>query len=143
MRTRSVSAALYNISVQLGNIISANIYLADDAPLYHRGNSVLIGINVLVLVSFVFAKGYYIWKNKRREERWSALTAEVNIQLPPPIPIYSFYLIGKGRAQKRKRLTHLSCYRNARNIFIVRVMRETRDWTLDSHTKSIGGLFCG
>ena len=44
VRSRTVSAALYNMSVQVGSIISANIYRAEDAPLYRKGNSVLLGI---------------------------------------------------------------------------------------------------
>jgi len=64
------------VSVQIGNIISSNIYRADDAPLYHRGNSVLIGINILVLLCFLGAKGYYILQNKRREKKWLALSEE-------------------------------------------------------------------
>jgi len=64
------------VSAQIGNIISSNIYRADDAPLYHRGNSVLIGINVLVLLCFLGAKGYYILQNKRREKKWQALSEQ-------------------------------------------------------------------
>ena len=63
--------------VQLGSIISANIYENDDKPLYRRGNRVLIGINVLAIVLFLFAKAYYIVKNRIRERKWNAMTPEV------------------------------------------------------------------
>ncbi|KAL9618897.1 MAG: hypothetical protein Q9160_006422 [Pyrenula sp. 1 TL-2023] len=76
VRTRSVSAALYNMMVQCGNVISYNIYRADDKPLYHRGNSVLIGINFLAIALFVITKVYYVWKNRVRERKWNAMTAE-------------------------------------------------------------------
>ena len=33
MRTRAVSAALYNMFVQGGNIVAVNIYRDDDKPL--------------------------------------------------------------------------------------------------------------
>lgn len=76
VRTRSVSAACYNVSVQLGNIISANIYRSNDAPLYHRGNSILIGLNILSLGLFVFAKVYYILRNRWKERKWQAMSQE-------------------------------------------------------------------
>jgi hypothetical protein len=76
VRTRSVSAAFYNMCVQAGTIISSNIYRADDKPLYHRGNETLIGIDVLAIVLFVGAKVYYVWRNKQKEAKWSAMSEE-------------------------------------------------------------------
>lgn len=62
--------------VQLGGVIAANIYREDDKPRYFRGNSVLIGICILALVLFVFAKVYYVLRNKAREKKWSAMSQE-------------------------------------------------------------------
>ncbi|KAF1808376.1 allantoate permease [Eremomyces bilateralis CBS 781.70] len=62
--SRSISAALCNMAVQLGGIASANIDRDDDKPLYKRGNQVLIGINVLSIVLCLYAKVYYVIKNK-------------------------------------------------------------------------------
>lgn len=62
--------------VQLGNVIANFIYLEDDKPKYRRGNSVLIGINVLVMLCFVLTKVYYIWRNKQRDRVWGAMTEE-------------------------------------------------------------------
>lgn len=76
VRTRSVSAALYNMMVQCGNVIAFNIYRADDKPLYHRGNTVLFGLNILSIVLFLIAKAYYVWKNRVRERKWNAMTKE-------------------------------------------------------------------
>lgn len=64
--------------VQLGGIISANIYRNDDKPLYKRGNRVLIGINVLAVSLFLFAKVYYVMKNKMRDKKWKAMTLEAS-----------------------------------------------------------------
>jgi hypothetical protein len=75
---RSVSTALYNILSQLGMITANYIYQADDAPLYHRGNTNLLIINILGLLLFTFTKTYYIWLNKRRTREWNALTEEVS-----------------------------------------------------------------
>lgn len=76
VRTRSISAACYNMSVQLGGVIGANIYREYDKPLYHRGNSVLIGISVLAVGLFLFAKGYYLWRNEARERVWRRMSTE-------------------------------------------------------------------
>jgi hypothetical protein len=67
------------VCVQLGSIISANIYRDDDKPLYKRGNSVLLAINVFVIFLFLGAKAYYVWKNNSRDKKWKALTPEVYI----------------------------------------------------------------
>ncbi|GLA41939.1 hypothetical protein AnigIFM63309_010261 [Aspergillus niger] len=74
--TRTISAALYNMCVQLGSIIGNNIYRADDKPKYHRGNSALIGINILAILLFIATKIYYIYRNKHRERVWNAMTEE-------------------------------------------------------------------
>ena len=63
--------------VQLGNIIGTFIYLADDAPLYRRGNRNLVIINFLAIAIFILTKIYYVTKNKIRDKKWNALTAEV------------------------------------------------------------------
>lgn len=76
VRTRTVSAAVYNIMVQLGSIISSNIYTADDAPLYRRGNKVLIGICVFDIFLFIGVKAYYIWRNKSKAKIWDAMTED-------------------------------------------------------------------
>lgn len=64
------------MNVQLGNVIANFIYLDDDKPKYKRGNSTLIGINVLCIVLFLLTKAYYIWRNKQRDAIWNAMTEE-------------------------------------------------------------------
>lgn len=76
VRTRAVSAALYNMFVQSGNIIGSNIYRDDDQPLYLRGNRILLGITVFNIFLFYFVKAFYIWRNKVRDRKWNALTPE-------------------------------------------------------------------
>ncbi|KAK8187842.1 permease of the major facilitator superfamily [Phyllosticta capitalensis] len=73
---RTVSAALYNMMVQCGNVISNNIYQNDDKPLYHRGNRNLLIINFLSIGIFLLTKVYYVQRNKQRERVWDAMTAE-------------------------------------------------------------------
>ncbi|KAK6205674.1 putative permease [Scheffersomyces amazonensis] len=76
VRSRAVSAAVVNIFSQTASIISSNIYRMDDAPLYHRGNEVLIGIAFGAVFACVFTRQYYIWVNKKRDEKWNAFTQE-------------------------------------------------------------------
>ncbi|KAI0937175.1 hypothetical protein AcV5_005134 [Taiwanofungus camphoratus] len=72
--TRTVSASLYNMFVQAGGIISANIYRSDDAPLYKRGNMQLMAITVMNIVLYVLTYFFYRLINKRRDAKWSAMT---------------------------------------------------------------------
>ncbi|KAK4706158.1 hypothetical protein P7C70_g51, partial [Phenoliferia sp. Uapishka_3] len=76
VRTRSVSASLYNIAVQLGSIISSNVYQPSDKPYYNHGNRVLLGIISANLVLFGLAKGWYIYRNKQKSAIWEALSPE-------------------------------------------------------------------
>ncbi|EOD43958.1 putative allantoate permease protein [Neofusicoccum parvum UCRNP2] len=80
VRTRAVSAALYNMFVQAGNIVGSNIYREDDRPLYQRGNKILLGICCFNIVLFVVVKYYYVNKNQRREKAWAKLTGEEKIE---------------------------------------------------------------
>ncbi|KAH3679415.1 hypothetical protein WICMUC_001035 [Wickerhamomyces mucosus] len=76
VRTRAVSSAVVNVFSQLAGIIAANIYRADDKPLYHRGNTSLYSIAILGLVSCIFARYYYILRNRYKAKKWNALTPE-------------------------------------------------------------------
>ncbi|KAI0547943.1 major facilitator superfamily domain-containing protein [Xylaria curta] len=76
VRSRAIGAALYNMFLQAGVVISSNIYRADDAPLYRRGNSILLGILGLNLVLYAVAKGYYVWRNRSRARKWDRMTPE-------------------------------------------------------------------
>lgn len=79
VRTRAVSAALYNMFVQSGNIIASNLYREDDRPFYIRGNKILLGICCYNIALFFFVKFYYITRNKRREAAWAKLTGEEQV----------------------------------------------------------------
>lgn len=76
VRTRAVSAALYNMFVQAGNIIAVNIYREDDKPYYIRGNRVLLGICCGNIVLLWAVKYYYVARNQRRQQAWARLTGE-------------------------------------------------------------------
>ncbi|KAL4810696.1 major facilitator superfamily domain-containing protein [Aspergillus unguis] len=74
--TRTVSAAVYNMSVQMGSIIGNNIFQADDAPLYKRGYSVLLGLNLLGIALFYVTKVYYVKRNQAKDRIWNAMSDE-------------------------------------------------------------------
>ncbi|KAF8508619.1 allantoate permease [Hysterangium stoloniferum] len=74
---RTINASLYNMFVQASAIVYANIYRADDAPRYVRGNRNLIiicAVNIFVL--YPGTRFYYKWRNVQREKRWNAMSEE-------------------------------------------------------------------
>ncbi|KAL1874867.1 hypothetical protein Daus18300_003408 [Diaporthe australafricana] len=74
VRTRAISASVFSMMKQVGSIASSNIYREDDKPLYHRGNSVLIGINLLAIGLFLFTKCYYITRNRWKARQWESMS---------------------------------------------------------------------
>ncbi|CAD0047239.1 unnamed protein product [Aureobasidium pullulans] len=69
VKKRAISAATYNVIVQIGSVISSQIYRKDDAPYYYRGNKVLVAICALSLVTFVAQREYLRFLNRRKGER--------------------------------------------------------------------------
>ncbi|KAK5131748.1 hypothetical protein LTR08_000579 [Meristemomyces frigidus] len=76
VRTRAVSAAIFNIMIQLSGIASSNIYRDDDKPYYHRGNGQLIAINVACMAANILAKAYYTYRNKHNLAKWNSMTQD-------------------------------------------------------------------
>lgn len=74
VRSRTVSAAMYNMFVQASVTVAANVYREDDKPRYRKGNRALIGITCLNIVAYVLVNRYYWWVNKRRAAVWDAWT---------------------------------------------------------------------
>ncbi|KAK9234209.1 major facilitator superfamily domain-containing protein [Lipomyces kononenkoae] len=70
---RSLAFGIYSMSVQCGNIFAANVYRESDAPYYHLGNGILIGLNVLSMILILAIRQYYVVENRRREKLWDEL----------------------------------------------------------------------
>jgi hypothetical protein len=68
------------MSVQTSGIIAANIYRADDAPLYHRGNTVLLILVVGNIVLYLATKVYYVKRNSYRDRVWGSMSDEEKLK---------------------------------------------------------------
>ncbi|EWC44430.1 hypothetical protein DRE_06798 [Drechslerella stenobrocha 248] len=73
VRARAVSAALYNMFVQTGNIVAANIYREGDRPHYYKGNKILLAITSYNIILFLGVKYWYVKRNERRAEVWERM----------------------------------------------------------------------
>lgn len=76
VKKRALAAATYNVIVQIGSLIGSQIYRAYDRPYFKQGNTVLVSICGLAVVTFLVQRWVLITKNKRKEEKWSAMSAE-------------------------------------------------------------------
>jgi hypothetical protein len=74
VKKRAITAATYNVIVQIGSLIGSQIYRSYDAPYYKRGNTVLIAICALSLVTFVIQREYLRFLNRRKERAWSEMS---------------------------------------------------------------------
>ena len=68
------------MSVQTSGIIAANIYRADDAPLYHRGNTVLLVLVVGNIFLYLGTKVYYVKRNSYRDRIWGSMSEEERLK---------------------------------------------------------------
>ncbi|KAH8597887.1 phthalate transporter [Bisporella sp. PMI_857] len=76
VRSRTVSAALYNMCVQTSGIIAANLYREDDKPRYKRGNRTLLVLLVLNIFLYLGTKVYYVKRNAYRDRKWASMTED-------------------------------------------------------------------
>ncbi|GAA6003850.1 hypothetical protein JCM10207_006435 [Rhodosporidiobolus poonsookiae] len=77
VRTRTVSASLYNMVNQASGIIGAQLYQPSDAPRYFRGNSIILGIIAFnLLISYPGIYVYYKLRNAHKKRVWDAMTVD-------------------------------------------------------------------
>ncbi len=66
--------------MQGGGIIATNIYRADDAPLYKRGNSQLLAILCMNICLYLLTKFYYVQRNQQKEKKWNAMSEDERLE---------------------------------------------------------------
>lgn len=79
IRTRAVSACLYNMLVQLGGVCASQIYQPGDKPYYRKGNERLFAISLATFVLIVGTKIYYIARNNYKSKIWDKLSEEEKV----------------------------------------------------------------
>ena len=76
VKKRAITAATYNVIVQIGSAIGGQIYRSYDSPYYHRGNIVLVSICGLSLLTFLAQRWYLTRLNQRKEQVWACMNEE-------------------------------------------------------------------
>ena len=71
--------------------MAANIYRTDDAPLYHRGNAILLSITAINISLYFTTKFYYVRRNRSRDRKWAAMSEDERLA----------YVMAKGGGNKR------------------------------------------
>ncbi|KAI1801679.1 MFS general substrate transporter [Daldinia bambusicola] len=77
VQNRTVSAAIYNMWVQVSGMIGANIYQPSDSPRYFKANKGLLVICIwMCIIQYPGAYFYYRWRNNCKAKKWDAMTPE-------------------------------------------------------------------
>ncbi|KAI0850751.1 MFS general substrate transporter [Daldinia vernicosa] len=77
VQNRTVSAAIYNMWVQVSGMIGANIYQPSDSPRYFKANKGLLVICVwMCVIQYPGTYYYYRWRNNSKAKKWDAMTPE-------------------------------------------------------------------
>ena len=78
--SRAVSFCLYNMSYQIGSIAATRIFTDEDKPYYTKGLYALIGISAFSILLPIFAKGYYMARNRWKTREWNKLTPDQQLE---------------------------------------------------------------
>lgn len=76
VKKRAITAATYNVIVQIGSLISSQIYRKYDGPYYKQGNKILVSICALSLVTFIVQRQVLVYLNKKKQQKWEQMTSE-------------------------------------------------------------------
>ncbi|KAA8644918.1 hypothetical protein EYZ11_005300 [Aspergillus tanneri] len=79
VKKRAITAATYNVIVQIGSIISSQIYRSYDSPYYYQGNKVLISICGLTLAIFIAQREFLRYLNHQKEKKWQTISPEERV----------------------------------------------------------------
>lgn len=76
VKKRAITAATYNVIVQVGSLVGSQIYRSWDSPYYKVGNKVCISIAVLSLAAFVGQRQFLVYLNGQKERVWRTMNEE-------------------------------------------------------------------
>lgn len=76
VKKRAITAATYNVIVQIGSLIGSQIYRKYDAPYYKQGNAVLVAMCALSLVALLVQRQVLVYLNKQKEKKWGVMSAD-------------------------------------------------------------------
>lgn len=76
VKKRAITAATYNVIVQIGSLIGSQIYRRTDGPYYKTGNKVLVSLCALSIVTFIIQRQWLVTLNKRKERTWEGMSAD-------------------------------------------------------------------
>jgi len=76
VKKRAITAATYNVIVQIGSLISSQIYRKYDGPYYKQGNTVLVSICALSLITFAMQRWTLVRLNRKKQEKWEVMSSE-------------------------------------------------------------------
>lgn len=76
VKKRAITAATYNVIVQIGSLVGSQIYRKWDSPYYKHGNAVLLAICVLSLASILVQRQVLRHLNKKKESQWQMMSVE-------------------------------------------------------------------
>jgi hypothetical protein len=76
VKKRAITAATYNVIVQIGSLISSQIYRKYDGPYYKQGNTVLVSICALSLITFIVQRQFLVRLNKKKQQKWEQMTSD-------------------------------------------------------------------
>ncbi|POS74900.1 major facilitator superfamily transporter [Diaporthe helianthi] len=76
VKKRAITAATYNVIVQIGSLVGSQIYRSWDSPYYKHGNAVLLAICALSLCVILAQRQVLIYLNKKKERQWQVMSPE-------------------------------------------------------------------
>ncbi|KAL4891568.1 MFS transporter [Aspergillus ambiguus] len=76
VKKRAITAATYNVVVQIGAVVASQIYRNYDSPYYYTGNKVLVAICALSLVTFVVQRESLRYMNRQKDKKWREMSSD-------------------------------------------------------------------
>jgi hypothetical protein len=80
VKKRAITAATYNVIVQLGSLAGSQIYRKWDGPYYKTGNTVCISILAVGLAAFMGQRTWLMYLNKQKARVWDAMTPQEKME---------------------------------------------------------------